>query len=454
VKHDKLIIRASKSLSLKHCMSKIEENHEGFVIVVNEDASVEGVLTDGDIRRAILAGSDIAESAQPFLNRQFLWSSEGESRENALKCLDSKIRFLPILAQGKLVQVLTLNDLQYRENGSIVVRAKAPARISFGGGGTDLTPYFLEHGGAVLNATINMYSHVTLRRRDDNRKIRIRSHDYSLTVEVEDLDHLMYDGRLDLIKAGIKLLKPEFGFDLEIASDFSPSSGLGGSSVVLAAVIGCLNEVRCDRLSLYDIAELSFQAERIELKCSGGWQDQYAAVFGGLNFMEFTKNRNEINTLRVSQDILFELEQRLILCHTGKAHPTNKIHEAQKTSMLHNAEILGFAKETKELAYKMKSELLRGHVTKMGELLHTGWMLKRSFANDISNPEIDSIYEFARGNGAAGGKILGAGGGGYFLFQSYRDSRRELSQALEGRGLSVQDVTFDNLGLRSWPVRD
>jgi D-glycero-alpha-D-manno-heptose-7-phosphate kinase len=453
MKKDKLILQLLGDVTLKQCMQSIEKNQAGFVVVIKEDLTVEGVMTDGDIRRALLKGGSVEQSAKPFLNRKFVAGDAETSRETALKYLDSKIRFLPILDHGKLKEILTLGDLQYQENVNMITRAKAPARISFGGGGTDLTPFFLEYGGAVLNATINLYSHATLKKWNDS-KIRIHSHDFDLVVEADTLDNLKYDGKLDLIKAGIKLLKPEFGFELEIASDFPPSSGLGGSSVVLAAVIGCLNEVRRDRLNSYDIAELSFQAERIELKCSGGWQDQYASVFGGLNFMEFNRDRNEINSLRVAQDILSELEQRLILCYSGHAHPTNKIHESQRLNMVHNSEIVSFSKSTKELAYRMKSELLRGHVGKLGELLHTAWTLKRALDSGISTPEIDNIYEFARANGAAGGKILGAGGGGYFLFQSHRDTRGALKNALISRGLQVRDVAFDSAGLRSWTVRD
>lgn len=447
-------VKSSPAISLKHCMTKIEGNHGGFVIVVDEQDCVMGVLTDGDIRRALLAGATLESSPLSYLNRNFVSVDVGVSREHILKLLDSNIRFIPILRDRKLQDVVTLMDLQYHEKGSVTTRAKAPARISFGGGGTDLTPFFLEFGGAVLNATINLYSHATLRKLPDSTRIEIRSKDYGLTVVANDISELKYDGQLDLVKAAIKLLSPEYGFQLEISSDFPPSSGLGGSSVVLAAVIGCLNELRRDRLTSYDIAELSFQAERIELKCSGGWQDQYASVFGGVNFMEFRKDRNEINALRVSPEIFCELEQRLLLCYTGKAHPTNKIHDNQKKKMVEDHRVLEFSKKTRDTAYEMKSELLRGHVGRLGELLHSAWLLKRSLSEGIATPEIDDLYDYAKAHGAAGGKILGAGGGGYFLFQSHRDSRSELREALAAKGLQVQNIMFDHQGLRSWVVRD
>ena len=282
----------------------------------------------------------------------------------------------------------------------------------------------------------------------------IRSIDYDLVIEAADADSLVYDGKLDLIKAAIKLLKPPFGFELEIASDFPPSSGLGGSSVVLAAVIGCFNQLRADKLDPYDIAELAFQAERIELNCSGGWQDQYASVFGGFNFMEFRSERNEINSLRLTEAVINELEDRLLLCYSGQPHPTRKIHDDQKNRMLATKEVTEFAKRMRDIAYEQKSDLLRGHLDRLGALVHEAWTLKKTFADGISDPVIDEIYDFACANGAAGGKLLGAGGGGFFFFIAERHRRHALAKALKERGFDVRDVHFVTHGLQSWVVRN
>jgi D-glycero-alpha-D-manno-heptose-7-phosphate kinase len=443
----------SEEVSLKDCMSSIERNHGGFVILTTPHGQVEGVLTDGDIRRALLNGASTESLAGEFVNRKFAFGQAGASREKLLKLLDSSFQFLPILRDGVLEDLLTLKDLKYAETTECITRAKAPARISFGGGGTDMTPFFQENGGAVLNATINMFSHATLKKHASSRSIKITSRDYGLTVEATSIEHLNYDGKLDLIKAGIKLLDPDFGFELEISSDFPPNSGLGGSSVVLAAVIGAINKLRRVNLNSYDIAELAFQAERLELKCAGGWQDQYAAVFGGFNFMEFKGDRNEINSLRISDDIESELEERMLLCFSGSAHPENKIHKSQRVMMLTDAKKFDLSKKTRDLAYELKAELIRGNIDRFGELLHEGWIMKKSLDDGISNPMINEIYTYALQNGAVGGKILGAGGGGYFLFQSRRDTRESLKQALIDRGLQVRDINFDRSGLRAWAVR-
>ena len=437
---DDIILVNKVGLSLRHCMQRIDENEQGVVFICDEGRYLKGILTDGDIRRAILSGASLDSQVESYVNRSFRFVEEGTSREQILKLLDRSIRVIPVLRKGVFVDVFTVADLKYLENPTLMVaRARAPARISFGGGGTDLTLFFSEHGGAVLNATMSLYSNCLLTKRD-NSAIRITSHDYNMTIEAPDLDRLVYDKRLDLIKAAIKLLKPDFGFDLEICSDFPPSSGLGGSSVVLAAVVGCFNQLRRERLNLYDIAELAFQAERIELSCSGGWQDQYAAVFGGFNFMEFRAEQNEISSLRVPLDVTDELEHRLLLCYSGKAHPTQQIHQAQKQRMLKEKDINIFAQRTRDLEH-------------FGELMHEAWNLKKTFSGDISAPAIDSLYDYARANGAVAGKILGAGGGGYFLFQSHWNERANLAKALQSQGLTVQNLLFDHRGLRSWSVR-
>jgi len=449
LKHKKLVISAKSDLTLKACMQAIDQNQMGFIMVVEGNNTPVGILTDGDIRACLLKGATLDDPALKHLNRKFVSAQKNVSRENILKLFDSSIRLVPILDGTTLRDIVTLNDVRYDESTGITARAKAPARISFGGGGTDLTPFFLEHGGAVLNATISLYSRATIKRRSD-KAIVIRSLDFDQTVTADGLSALKYDGNLDLLKAPLRLLKPEFGLELEVSSDFPPSSGLGGSSVVLASVIGCLNQFRSDNLDSYDIAELAFQAERIELKCAGGWQDQYAAVFGGFNFMEFRRDRNEINSLRVPESAVNELEERMILCFTGRAHPVQKIHDKQKKRMVDEAHITEYAKRTRDIAYEMKAHLLRGEIDALGDLLHEGWTMKKTFSEDISDPEIDQLYDFARENGAVGGKLLGAGGGGFFLFQAGRDSRHNLIKALAAKNFTLREFNFDEKGLRNW----
>ena len=199
----------------------------------------------------------------------------------------------------------------------------------------------------------------------------------------------------------------------------------------------------------YEIAELAFHAERVVLNLSGGWQDQYATVFGGFNFIELKNDENIVNPLRISDDIKNELEDSLILCYTGMNHDSNTIHNDQKTKM-NNAKQKKYAETSKDIAYEMKSKLLKGQIDNFGQLLGKAWETKKKFSSKISNKFLDNIYDFGIKNGALGGKLLGAGSGGFFLFYVPTYNKIKLMNALTKKGLQIETITFDNTGLRRW----
>jgi D-glycero-alpha-D-manno-heptose-7-phosphate kinase len=448
---NKLYLTLDSAPTILECLSQIEKNTKGFLLIIDDDSNLIGILTDGDLRRAFLNGADPHDNPSKYINQNFVSLQKNFEKEQALKIFDQGKKFIPILSSKKLIDIILPESLNYSETFNIVSKSKAPVRVSFGGGGTDLTSFFLDHGGAVLNSTISLYAHCILKKRNDS-KINISSNDFNQKISYLNQAQMVYDGCLDLIKAIINLLKPQFGFDLEISCDFSPHSGLGGSSAVLASVISAFNEFREDKLNRYEIAELAFQAERIELSVSGGWQDQYAAVFGGFNFIEFSASKNEVFSLKIPHDVLNELEARFVLCFSGQEHPIGKIHDQQKLQMK-QSHIIELAHRTREIAYEMKSALLRGNLDTFGVLLHECWCLKKNFADEISNPYVNEIYDFALQNGAVGGKILGAGGGGFFLFQSKIDKKGNLCNALKNKNLLVKDFIFEDRGVRSWVVR-
>jgi D-glycero-alpha-D-manno-heptose-7-phosphate kinase len=334
----------------------------------------------------------------------------------------------------------------------VFARARSPVRISFSGGGTDLTHYFVDNdGGAVINATIAMYAHATLRRRSDER-IRIYSHDFKQTVEVANLAALGSEGDLALIKSVVRLIKPPYGFDLEVSADFPVGSGLGGSAVVSSAIIGCFNEFRSDQWDRHEIAEMAFQAERLMLNIPGGWQDQYATVFGGFNHMEFSSDQNTIVPLRLEPNIIAELEESLILCYTGLNRDSGAIHRDQKTQH-ESSEAVAAAARQKEVTREIRRHLLRGRLLDCGRLIDEAWHAKRRLSSSISSNELDAIYELAKANGAVGGKLLGAGGGGYFLFFARPFERYSLITALQDKGLRCSRIAFEENGLRTWKSR-
>jgi len=437
--------------SIQVALKRLKLNSHGIIFITEND-KVTGCATDGDIRNILLENSSLDSPIKKAINKNFTYLFEqNASRENILKLLDSKIHVIPILSQDfNLISIASHKNIDWNSDYKIISKGKSPVRISFAGGGTDLTNYFLEQNGVVLNATIDKFSHAILQKRCD-QKILINSNDFQLILEFNSLNEIKYDGKLDLIKAVIKLLNPEFGFELTTYSDVPTGSGLGGSAVILSAIIGAFNNFRINKFNPHDIAELAFQAERIELGLSGGWQDQYATVFGGFNFMEFQENENIINPLRISEKILNELEDSLILCYSGINHNSASIHDVQKENMQSNEQ---FAKITKEIACEMKNKLLKGQLDNFGELLHEAWEAKKRFSSQITTAYLDKIYDFARSSGAIGGKLLGAGGGGYFLFYVPTFKKLDLINALKKENLLVDTFSFDNQGLRSWITKE
>lgn len=431
----------------------LNENRAGILFAVDETGRVLATVTDGDIRRRLLDVNDIQAPVSSCMNTAFVHATVGTPRERILKLLDARIQTVPILdLAGRLADVVSASHYRLDGEGEVFARARAPARISFGGGGTDLTHYFDANGGLVINATIAKFAHATLRRRADG-SVRIVSHDLHLSIEATSPAALEFNGELDLIKALVRLIEPTFGFELEVSSDFPPGSGLGGSSVVAAAVIGCFNMFRADPWDRHEIAEMAFQAERLILKIAGGWQDQYATVFGGFNFMEFTADHNTITPMRLEPRVMRELEESFILCYTGKNHDSGAIHEDQRARIQQSGDAAAMAERQKELTLEMKKLLLRGRLSDYGRLLHEAWIAKKQFSPLISNPELDNVYDRAIEAGALGGKLLGAGGGGYFLFFCPPFGRHKICTTMQGLGYECHRIMFDEAGLQSWKVR-
>ncbi len=336
----------------------------------------------------------------------------------------------------------------------MLIRAKAPLRISFAGGGTDVPPFPEREGGCVLSATINRYAYGSL-RPVENQRISIESLDFGLSVSYSLEDKFVYDGKLDLAKAAIAKLRGENsgGFDLFLHSDAPPGSGLGASSAMMVALVGLLKEFKSMALTDYEIADLAYVLERRELGIQGGIQDQYAAVFGGFNFIEFLPAHVVVNPLRISADVINELQYHLLLCYTGATRLSAHIIDDQvKRYESGESDTLQSLREIKRIAMEMKNALLRRHLNEFAELLHEEWEYKKKTSNEISNSRIDELYDVARANGALGGKISGAGGGGYMLLYCLFDKKHKVAEKLSALGCTVADFAFEPLGLQTWMV--
>ena len=449
--HDKNKILVPLNASLVDAMKVLRETGFRIVFIHDDDYKIVGVLTDGDIRSAIIDNGNTEAPVVDHMNKDFVFVHENTPKEKILKMLDTKILVIPVLdAEYKLVDFVDSGYLHFQ--GEIYSRAKAPARLSFSGGGTDFTKYFMTHGGVALSTTIDIYSHTLLKKRADS-KIIIKSYDFDETVSSSSIDDLNYDGSLDLIKAGIRVMRPKYGFELSVNSDFTPGTGLGGSASILASVIGCFNEFREEKLDAYSIAELAYEAERVELQISGGWQDQYSTVFGGLNFIEFHEDYNTVTPMRVSDKIVSELEERMFLCYTGEKHLGGKIQDDIKKRNPKEDQNVEFIKNIKEITSSMRSCLLRGKLDEFGLLLHESWQQKKIHNNETTNCSLNELYNFALSSGAVGGRLVGTGGGGYFLFQAKPFKKLELTNALKEKGFGIRNFNITHKGLSSWTSR-
>lgn len=336
----------------------------------------------------------------------------------------------------------------------MIIRSRAPLRISFAGGGTDVEPYPQERGGAVLSATIDKYAYATLVPRDDG-EIRVESLDYDIVARYGVSEKLPYDGELDLVKAVVRTLGTGMGLDLFLHTDAPPGSGLGASSTMVVALLGAFNRWLGRSLDEYETARLAYRIERVELGIPGGWQDQFAATFGGFNYIEFLGNDIVVNPLRIKRSTIHELHYRLLLCYTGRTRLSGRILDRQIDGYVRKREeVVQALDELKAITVAMKNALLRDRLDEFGRLLYAGWENKKQLAAGITDESIDALYEVGRRAGAIGGKLLGAGGGGYLLFLCPFEKKHHIARALEEAGGEVVPFNFDLRGLQVWQVNE
>ncbi len=340
----------------------------------------------------------------------------------------------------------------------MIIRSKAPLRIGLAGGGTDVSPYCDRFGGAILNATISLYAHAGIEPLD-NGKIILHSIDKNQVLEFDSLMSLPINGELDLIKGIYNRIvkdyhKSPLSFRLTTAVDAPAGSGLGTSSTLVVAILGAFAEWLKLPLGEYDIAYLAYDIERKDLGMAGGKQDQYAATFGGVNYMEFYDHEKVIvNPLRIRQNYRDELAHNLLLYNLETSRLSSKIIEAEQKNVRDNSrETIEAMHQLKKQASLMKEALLKGRINEIGEILDFGWRHKKKMAQGITNPEIDEIYEIATANGASGGKISGAGGGGFMFFYCPGNKKYKVMEALRNYKGFFTHFDFVKTGLRTWSL--
>ncbi len=342
----------------------------------------------------------------------------------------------------------------------MIYRSKAPLRIGLAGGGTDVSPYSDEYGGAILNATISLFAYASIELTDDE------------TIIVEALDRkekqvyawassLPINGELDLLKAVYNRVQkdygiPKRGFKLSTFVDAPAGSGLGTSSTLVVAILGAFVEMLKLPMGDYDIAHYAFEIERKDLQLAGGKQDQYAAMFGGVNFMEFyAEDQVIVNPLRIRPEYMHELENNLVLFFTATSRESASIIKEQVKNVNNkNEKSIEAMHQLKEQARRMKEAMLKGKLNHIGEILDFGFQQKRLMAANISNEVIEHIYAAAKAAGATGGKISGAGGGGFMIFYCPGNTRYAVIEALNSFGGEVKKYSFTKHGLTTWTMAD
>jgi D-glycero-alpha-D-manno-heptose-7-phosphate kinase len=334
-----------------------------------------------------------------------------------------------------------------------LVRAKAPLRISFCGGGTDVPPYPERYGGCVLSCTIDKYSYVTLRRRADGDVV-IRSRDFGVSVRYDRASAFDPRDRLALVHAIVERFDAR-GVDVYVHSDAPPGSGLGSSSSMIVALSAAFARWSGASPSRHELAALAVEIERTDLAIVGGLQDQYAAAFGGFNFLEFTGAGVDVTPVEPSRAALDELHYHLLLCYTGGTRLSSHI-VAEQTRGVESADpgVVDSLARLKALTNDLRDALRDERIDRFGALLHEAWVQKRRLSASITNPGIDALYETALRAGAWGGKLLGAGGGGYLLVCVPFTRRVAVADALREAGGQIVDFQFEGAGVRSWSARE
>lgn len=343
----------------------------------------------------------------------------------------------------------------------MLIRCRAPLRLGLAGGGTDVSPYCDEFGGAILNATIDYYAYAALETMDEG-KIEFISADLNQTASYPSIPVLETDGRLDLFKAVYNHVVRNFNHGKSLSVrvstrvDVPAGSGLGSSSTLTVAMLAAYAEWLNLPLGDYELAHTAFVIEREEAGLQGGKQDQYAAAFGGFNFMEFGSNgRVLVNPLRIKDWVISELEASLLLYFTGKSRTSADIIQEQSQNVRdRNEDALGAMHAMKEEAYRMKECLLRGDFRRLHEVLRGSWESKKRMARQISNEQIEGLYACAIGAGAYCAKISGAGGGGFMMLLTDPIHKDRVAAALRSHDPMGMPYAchFTPCGVQVWRV--
>ncbi len=321
-----------------------------------------------------------------------------------------------------------------------------PVRLSFAGGGTDLPEFYEKFGGNVIATTINQFTYTIIHPRFD-KSFQTFSPDFQKHYTASKYSKIEIQDGTEIASSVIKYMKFKTGINVILCSDVPAGSGLGSSSSLAVNLVNVISFLKREKLSKRQIAEKAFDIGRKILHWPIGKQDEYISAFGGFNYVKFAKNQVTVKPIQLSNSISNELQNNLLLFREGNTRNSSTILTKQIQMIKEkNIDTINSLLTVKELALTMYDSLKQSDITKFGELLHQGWIAKKKFARNVSNSRIDKIYSFALKNGAIGGKITGAGGGGHMLFYCEKPKQENLEKKLQTLGLERVIFSFSNNG--------
>ena len=428
---------------------------KGFGMVVNEKGKCIGTISDGDIRRS-LNNHKISDSIKDIYNKKFIYIHEGGRPNKILRIFEQAIKSnhrtltFPVLKKDKsIVDIINYDEFLNQKNSPQFVKAKVPIRISFSGGGTDFSNHINKKKTFILSSTIDKFIFVSIHKRND-KKIYISNKSTGKDYFIKNL--AKKKNNKELIDNILKVLNPNFGFDMFIDSDFDPGTGLGGSSALTLAIVACLKRLQNERMSdYYNLINSAYKCERMVSKISGGWQDYYTCFMGGFNWIEMDQSDNLVSALKVDDNTVLELESNILLFRFGKERSSGNIQKKnhkflnRKSNKINNLYNL-----FKKNSLNMKKSLLQNNINNFSKLLDNSWKLKKQITPYASNIKIDKIYNELKKIGMEGGKILGAGQSGYFLAYAEPKFQKKIVEFLKKRKIIQTRFNFTSKGMQIW----
>lgn len=438
-----------RNTALSQALKMIDANVKGFLIVLDGDVVV-GVLTDGDIRRYLINNSNLTNlQVKDAFNSKFVYASLDDPQEKIISLFNSKIKFLPIIDERRrLINIQFSHEIKFQKS-SKVIRTRAPARITFGGGGSDKFNFFENQRGLCINAAIQKFAFCSLLSNQNNRFIKIESSDFNEVWEFDSVESLYEsdDPRLLIYKKIASFVNLTESVTIRTNCDFPIGSGLGGSSALSVALLHAFSILRGNRLSKINLAKQAYKFERIAMAVNGGWQDQYVAALGGVNAIHFSKDKHHVHNINLSHEVLSELQASLYLCYSGKSHDSSAIHHSIDLS---TGGRISQMKETVRLAEEMLTMLTDGELQHFDRNMNKNWQLKKQYSHEIADGSLLERLNFLRSSGASSAKILGAGGGGYFLVRVPFENERKFRSCCAEKDFVPERVLFDMDGVKSW----